>query len=295
MPQTKTSKARTYGVLTLGLAATLVVATGRPDSEAAAWIAEAGLPTMVLYLAPIAVSFAALLVGAWLAPGKPVLVRMLIYAGLGAVAGFTMAMCLNLFAAAPGLIETVTGPLAEPGLIEILLWAMTGICAVLGLMVLALALIGGSAVVAINVEEVDAEALDVLKAERVTFGWSAAGMLGLAFSVGALAVARQAGEGAAFGPVIGSIVGFVLYNIASIVLWRGFDELERRHVVDAFSISAILVTMGAFIWAVVDASVGAPPIDAAALYLTLIFVQIIATFYVTAKMMGESSVFGKLA
>lgn len=300
MSQQPKTPARTYGALTLGIVAALLAATGRPDAETLAAVTNWGLPAPIaysaMYVVPVAAIVAAILIGRWLGRGRSSLVRWGMYALCGAVAGFILGLCLELFAGVPGLIAVATGPLAEPTILDVFLWSFAGLCMALGLMIGGVALFGAGAMTALQVEEVnDPECLDVHKRERPVFGWSAFGMATLGLSCAALAVARQAGEGERLVPVAVALFAFILSAWASYRLWRGFDEMQRRQVMDACASSAIVVTLGTFVWALAQALGLAPAIDATGVFLALCVVQIVVASYVTTRAVGGTSLLGKPA
>lgn len=293
------SRVRGGGWISLCLLGALVVSTGRPNPETLASLTGAGVPESVsvpaLYVAPVVGIALVLLLGSVLGKGRSTRVRWLIYAACGGAAGFFMGVCLDLFAAVPGIIESLVGPLAEAGGVEIALWALTGLCIFMGLMVGAFALFGRPAVSAMQVEEVDPECLDVRRAERVGFGVSAIGMITLAIATGALATARLAPEDNRLVIISVALAAALASAILNYVLWRGFDEMQRRHVVDGYASSAVVVTLGAFVWAALHAVGAAPVIDAAGVFVVLTIVQLIATVIVTSKVIGDMSAAGKAA
>ncbi len=290
----------TYGVVTLGLLAAAMVATGAPDAETAAWVAERGVPTALavpaMYVIPIAAIVAALLLARALGRGRPFWLRWTLYGVLGAAGGFVMGLCLELFAGVPGLITALIGPMAEATMLDMCLWVIGTMCIVLGLMIGGIALFGRNAVAALQVEEtteIDFE--DLRRAERRVFAWSSAGMLALGVACCALAVMRQAEASALIGPLVVAIAAAGLSVVASYVLWRGFDEMQRRHVVDGYSVSAIVLTVGSFVWALFEPLGYAPPLSATGVFLALIFVQLLATSYVTSAAVGQINAAGKPA
>jgi len=294
-----TPKVQGRGVLTLGIVGALVVATGAPDVETLASITGWGVPEPIaragMYVAPVLAIVVAMLIGRALGKGRPMGVRWLLYALLGGFAGFFMGLCLDLFVGVPNIIAMLSGPLAEPGEIEMILWSLGALCIALGLMVGLIGLVGQPAVSALQVEDADPECVEVRKSERGVFTLSGIGMATLGIACAALAVSRQVAESERFGPVIVAFVAGLLSVVASYVLWRGFDEMQRRHVVDGYAASAIVVTLGAFAWAGLQTLGLAPPIDAAGVFVSLIFVQLIATSLVTSSVMGQMSMFGKPA
>lgn len=292
--------ARGYGALTIAIAAALFAATGRPDVETLAAVTAWGLPAQIayaaMYVVPVAGIVAAILIGRLLGRGRSSIVRWSIYAFCGGVGGFILGLCLDLFVGVPDFVALATGPLAEPTLLDTLLWSFAGLCVALGAMVGVIALFGRSGMSALQVEEIsDPECMDVHRRERPVFGWSALGMATLGIGCGALAIARQASEDARLLPVAVALIACVLSAWASYVLWRGFDEMQRRHVVDGYAASAIVATLGSFLWALAQALGLLPAIDATGVFLTLCVVQIVVTSYVTASTVGQTSMLGKPA
>lgn len=300
MTQKRSSAASSgYGVLTLGVAGALLAATGVPEPESLAQLQSWGLPEAAaratLYVAPVVVILAAVVLGRIVGRGRSSTVRWSIYAVFGGVAGFITAFCLELFAGVPGLIERIAGPLAEATVLDAFLWILSAYCIFIGLMLTGISMFGRPALTAMQLEEVDPECLEVRRAERAVFGWSALGLAALGIACGALAVARQAGVDARLTPIAIALAAGLLSAIANYVLWRGFDEMQRRNVVNGYAVSAVVVTLAAFVWAVLQSAALAPALDATGVFLALIFIQICATTYVTSKAMGDMSLVGKPA
>lgn len=292
-------KVQGKGVVTLAIGGALLAATGVPTADTLANVTAWGVPDPVarvgLYVTPILGMIAAVLAGRLLSKGRPRGVRWIIYGVLGALAGFLLGICLDLFAGLPGLIAMVVGPLAEPDGIDIIIWSIGGLCIAIGVMVGLIGIGGQPFVSALQVEETDPECVEVRKSERGVFVLSGVGLATLGISCAALAISRQADEAARLGPVLVAFVAAVVSVGSNYALWRGFDEMQRRHVVDGYSTSAIVATLGAFIWAALQSLGLAQPIDAAGVFATLILVQLTATSWVTASVMGQTSMFGKPA
>lgn len=292
-------KVRGNGVLTLAVAGALLSATGAPVADTLADVIAWGAPEPIaraaLYVVPVLGMVAAVLLGRVLGKGRSRGVRWILYAVLGAFAGFLLGRCLDLFAGLPGLIELAVGPLAEPDGVGIVIWAIGALCIALGVMVGLIGVVGQPVVNALQVEETDPECVEVHKNERGVFALSGFGMATLGIACAALAVSRQAGEAERLLPVLVAFVAAVLSVGANYALWRGFDEMQRRHVVNGYSTSAIVVTLGAFAWAGLQALGLAQPVDAAGVFATLVIVQLIATSWVTSSVMGQTSMFGKPA
>lgn len=66
-------------------------------------------------------------------------------------------------------------------------------------------------------------------------------------------------------------------------MWRGFDEMQRRHVVDGFAMSAIVLTLGAFVWAAAHTLGYVPTLDAALVFIVLTIVQVVTAGYAATR------------
>jgi hypothetical protein len=299
MAEAKSNRTGGYGVITLGVLAALMVATGRPEPDTLATVTGWGVPdgvaTAALYVVPVVLIVCALLVGRALGRGRSVTFRWTVYALLGAVAGFVLGLCLEVFAGAPALVASLTGPLGEPTVLDVFLWCLTAFCLFSGVMVGLIGAFGRSAVVAIQVEDADAEFVEPMRSERGMFAWSAVGMVTLAIACAGLAIARQADEAARFAPIAIAIVAAIASIATNYAMWRGFDEMQRRHVVEGYAASAIVVTLGSFAWALAEAAGLVTELDATGVFLALIFVQLVAVTFVTSRAMGETAMLGKPA
>lgn len=295
-----TPRARTYGVVTIIVAGVLVSATGAPVPKTLGMLTGLGLPDVaargVLHAAPVLLFAGAILGGRALARGRSRNIRWMLYGLAGAFAGFFTAFCLDLFAGAPGLLVALNGPLAEPGAIEICLWALGGMSLFVSLMVAAIAAFGTPAAQALQVEQdVDPECIEVRRAERAIYAMSSLGMFTLGVASLALAIARQAAEGATLAPSVVALTAGWISVVANYLLWRNLDELQRRQVVNGYSTSAIVATLGAFGWAVGQAAGFLPSLDAGAVFLVMTLVQLIAMTVVTSSAMGQVSTQRRLA
>jgi hypothetical protein len=63
--------------------------------------------------------------------------------------------------------------------------------------------------------------------------------------------------------------------------------LQRRQVVDAFSVSAVFMTLGVFAWAIGQTLGLLPPLDAAGCFVAISFVQLVVTTFVSAAAAGD--------
>lgn len=290
-PASKPATSR--GVLTMGIAAALLSATGQATPKTLARLVELGLPDIaaraILHAAPVILIIGAVIIGRALGRGQSKLVRGVIYALCGMVAGFFTAYCLDLLVGVPAAIEALNGPLAEPDVIEIALWTYGAIVISMGLMVAVIATFGPPGAQAINLEDdLDPEALDIRKAERASFGLSAVGLVAMGVASIALSIARQSADGAVLGPCLIAIAAGLVGVLLSFVLWSRLDELQRRQVVDAYATSAVLFTLVAFGLVVAQALDVAPPFDAGAVFVGLSITQLVATFVATASFAGKA-------
>ncbi len=60
-------------------------------------------------------------------------------------------------------------------------------------------------------------------------------------------------------------------------------EMQRRHVVEGFAASAIVLTLGAFAWAAAQTLGYAPSLDAALVFIVLTVVQVVTTGYAATR------------
>ena len=283
---------KSRGVLTMGIGAALLSATGQPVPKLLNQLTGMGMPDLAarltLHAIPVLLILAAVLVGQIAGRGRTKNVRWALYGLLGAVAGFFTAFCLDLLVGVPALIVALNGPLAEPEVIELALWTLGGITIASGLMVAAIAAFGPPAAYAMNLEpDICEDALDIRKPERKAYGVSSIGMVTLGVASIALSIARQSGPGAVLGPCIVAMVAGAISILVNVVLWNGLDELQRRQVVDAFSVSAVFMTLGAFAWSIGQLLGFLPPIDAAGAFVAISFVQLVVTTFVSAAAAGD--------
>ncbi len=286
-------KRRAAGVLTMGVAAALLSATGQPTPKVLARLAELGLPDLAARLAvhavPVVLVVSAVLLGRALGKGRSKMMRWIIYALLGGVVGFFTGYTMDILVALPALIQAVNGPLAEPSVTDIALWAIGAMCIVLGLMMAALAVFGSPAAYAIELEpHDDPEAMDIRKAERGIFGLSCAGTFATGIASIALAIAQQSGDGATTGPSIIALVAGAASVFANVILWNLMDELQRRQVVNAYAVSAVILTAGAFVWSIAEVQGLVPPFSASATFVAITLAQIIAGFIITTAAAGNA-------
>lgn len=280
-------RVRVYGYLTLSICALLLVATGRPTTEALQWLAGLGaskdVAPLLAHLAPALVLVLLMALAHVLTRKAPLLLRWVAYMGLGALAGFTLGFFLEVFVGAGALITAALGPLNEPGLIETGLWVLAAACLTLAATTGFVAALGSVGAAAIQVEPAAPEDLDVRGRERGMMGWSAAGMASLGVACGALALARQAEIDLRAGAIVVACLGYFISSLISLILWRGLDELQRRMVIDSYAVSGLIVTLGAFAWAAASASGALGDIDASLLFVVLTAMQLSVAVHVSAK------------
>jgi hypothetical protein len=283
---------KSRGVLTIGIGAALLSATGQPAPKLFNQLVGMGLPDLAarltLHAIPVVLILGAVLIGQMAGRGRSKNVRWALYGLLGAVAGFFTAFCLDLLVGVPAMIEALNGPLAEPEVIEIALWAFGGVTIATGLMVAAIAAFGPPAAYAMNLEpDICEDALDIRKPERKAYGVSSIGLIALGVASIALSIARQSGPDAVLGPCIVAMVAGAISIMTNLVLWKGLDELQRRQVVDAFSVSAVFMTIGAFAWAIGQTLGLLPPVDVAGAFVSVSILQLVVTMVVSAAAAGD--------
>ena len=292
-PEASKSPRRSAGVITIGIGAVLLSATGQPTPRVLARLAEIGLPDLVARLAvhvlPVVLIVSAVLLGQALGKGRTKMIRWIIYALLGGVAGFFTGYCMDLLVGVPAAIEAINGPLAEPSVIDVGLWTLGGISIATAIMVAAIAAFGPPAAYAINIEpDIDPEAMDIRKPERAIFGLSSAGLAALGVACIALAIARQSGDGATLGPNIVALVAGAACVFINILVWNQLDELQRHQVVNAYAVSAVMFTIGTFVWSIAEGQGLLPAFDAGAAFVTISLVQMVTASIVTGKMAGDA-------
>lgn len=292
MPAPASKPMPPLGIAVLAVALAAISATGRPEPESLAMMASLGLPdwagALTVHAIPVVLAVVVLVAGRMITRRMATGVKWVVYALLGMVVGMVTAWHLELFAGVPALIEAANGPLVEAEDTEIMLWAVGSICMLMAVMVGAVALFGSNAAKAMQVEEVDPELLDVRRAERGLYAYSAFGMATLAIACMALAIARQSLPEMRVGPL--AIAGVAALACVGVnwFLWLRCDELQRRTVINGYAVSAVAATIGAFGWAVAAAAGYAGQIDAAAAFVALTIVQMIASMTATASMMGKT-------
>lgn len=304
MPRTITANAqarsRGYGFITLIVLFGALIATGRPSDKTVetviAWGMPEGFAPTAMYVLPLIAMILALSVGVFLMRGlRKGLLRYLGFAALGAVSGMALGFCLDLFVGVGDWLNASVGPLQEAEPVEIGLFTLGGFVLYLGLMTGAFALFGRAAVVAMQVDDVDPDCVEVMRSERRMFALSAIASLPLGLACIALGVARLAPDELRAAPVIIALVAGLISAVANYMLWRQMDEMQRRNVVEGYAVSAIVATLGAFVWSALAALGQAPAMDAAAVFLLIVAVQLVAALVITITAAGNASLFGKPA
>jgi hypothetical protein len=293
------NRVRGFGLVTLAALAALLSATGRPEADALAGLTGAGVPQGIaialLHATPVVLIVGAIVLGQWLGKGRTQGMRWVIYGVFGAFAGAGMAFALDLFAGVPELAARLTGPLAEATLLDSFLWILAAYCITMGGLIGAIAFGGRPAVAALQIDEADAECLEVRRLERRVYAWASFATITIGVACAALAVGRQADEAARLAPVVVAFITAFASAFANYRLWSGFDEMQRRHVVEGYAYSGAFLTLAAFVWAGLQALGYAPGLDAVGVFLALVLVQMIATSYVTSMAVGHFSTVGKPA
>lgn len=286
MSSANPSAPRSRGVLTMTVLAAALSAVSQPTPKTLASLIASGVPEtgarLLLHVTPVLLIIGALVFGRVLGRGRAKTTRWMIYALLGAVAGFGTAYCLDLLIGVPSTIAAINGPMREPDDLDVILWAIGSLMMALAAMLTAVAAIGSPAAYAISIEEdADPEAYDVRRSERRMFGVSAAALVMTGIAYVSLAVARQSEAAAVVAPVVVASVAAVASLALNIVLWRALDEMQRRTVISGYALSAIAATIAAFGWALVQATGNAPPIDGSAALVFLSITQLIVTSFAT--------------
>lgn len=283
---------RPLGIPVLALALAGVSATGKAEPESIAMMTGVGLPawaaTLAIHSIPVVLAVALLLIGRAVTRKRSTGVKWIIYGLLGMIVGMVTAFHMELFAGVPGLIEAANGPLVEAETVEVALWTLGGFGVIMAVTVGAIAMFGSNAAQALQVEECEPEMLEVRRAERSFYAYSAFGMATLGIACMALAVARQSLPDMRVGPLLIAGIAAVASVGANWILWRQCDELQRRTVVNGYAVSAVAATLGAFSWAIAAAAGYVGQVDAAAAFVALTVIQLVATASTTATMMGKA-------
>jgi hypothetical protein len=266
-------------------------ATGAPTPKTVALLERSGvgpdLAGPLLHVAPLVIAVAAWFLMRVLAHGRGATGRALIYAGVGGAVGFALAFCLDLFVGVLSAIERITGPLRESGKLDLIAWTVAGVSFFWAALMALAAMFGAPALRAMTSEQADPECFDVRGRERRHFAVSAIGMAGQGLFVGALAVAHQLDTASAvvrLGVAGAVALGAFAFAWSSWTLWRDFDELQRRAVVEAYAWSGFIASIGCLAWATLESLALAPPLTAFGAVVALVILQTVATFVVTASL-----------
>jgi hypothetical protein len=289
-PEVTKKRSLTRPVLTVGVAFAILSATGAPTPKTLARLEGAGLSpdlaAAALHVAPVFIAMAGLAGGLVLSRGRSPLARGVMLGLTGAVIGFLLAMCLDLFVGVLPAMEAVTGPMRDASGLDIAAWSLAAVSILYGAITLAISGFGKPAMEAINFEGVEAACLEVRGRDRGMFAWSSLGLVGQGVAIGALAVLHQIGPEAAGavrgGAVVAITLGALAFAWSSWSIWTSMDELMRRMSVESYAWSGGVATVGGLVWAVLEALRLAPPLTAYGMLVGLIFVQTMTVFLIAA-------------
>lgn len=289
--QTQTGPRRSSAgaMLVSGTGAMAVLsATGTPTADTVQTLVNAGLPQAaagpLLHLAPIAAT--AILILAMRAVGPKVgpMTRLFVYAGGGGLIGFFTAFCLDLFAAIPPVIASLAGPMREANSIDIAARATVAFSIAMALMTASVAAFGTPAVRAMQITDADPECASVAGQDRSQNALSSIGLFGQGLFVAALAVANQAEvqtPALQTGAAIAAILGAALFGWSSLALWRSFDEMLRRVVMEAYAWTGLLASVACLAWAVLESLHIVAPMTGYGAMVTLVALQTFVTMIVS--------------
>jgi len=277
-------------VLTTGAGFALLSVTGSPTAKTAKRLADAGVPSdqaaILLHVAPVLIAMVGLAIGLMAVRGRGPVFKSALLAGVGGVIGFLTAFCLDLFVGVLPALERITGPLRETNGVDIAAWSLATLSLLYGVLTLAIARFGTSAMQAINFENVDPECLEIRKKDRGTFALSSIGLIGQGVFLGALAVLHQLAPDASGalrgGAVVVLALGVIAFTMTSWMIWRSMDELMRRMVVESYAWSGLFATVGTLVWATLEALKYAPPVTAYAVIVLMLFVQTMTVMFIAA-------------
>lgn len=270
-------------------------ATSLPEPFARKLLAPMGLKGFAADIAAhtIPVAFAALLIA--LVPmvvrGRSQSFRIGVLFVSGGLAGMLTSVFLLLFGRLEPLLTGWVGELRAPLTADIFGWALAALSVAMAVMVWAISVFGAPAARAISVQDCDPEDYDFRTAERQTFGLSAIGGLGQGICVGAIVLANQAlapSPEAKLALVAITVLGVVLFTWSSLRLWRDFDEMMRRVVMDAYAWSAILLTPVLVGWALFGALNLVPEMSAYVAFLVMIAVQTLCSTGLSLAKQGSA-------
>lgn len=273
-----------------GLAAAALSATATVDEKRLAMLVGQGIDAdqaaWVLHIAPVALVLILGPIGWALSRGRSPGVRMGIYGFTGGLIGFITAFCLNVFAAFVPGVEQLTGRWRTFEDIDVLASALAVLCLILGLFMGVLATFGTPALKLMSTDT-DPECTTVRPRDRGQFFWSAVGLLGQGICVGALLLLHLTTEPsvAVRTALLGlCAAGAALFTVSSIVLWRRFDELFRRIVMDSYAWSGIAATVGVLLWSALQAAAILPAASAYAITIILLTFQTVVSMFLSTKL-----------
>jgi hypothetical protein len=287
------------GLVTIAIIAAVVSATGAPAVKTVAHLVSLGVPTAaagpVLHVVPVVVAMLGLLVTRMLAKGRGLMTRTSIYALSGAVIGFIMGVCLDLFVGVIPALEWLTGPLSESSNLDVAAWSTSAVSLFLAAYTALVALFGtpaARAMAAMDVEEIDPEWTEVRARDRVKYAVSTVGLLGQGVFIGALAVANQVDASAsmtrmAIAITVGLGAGAAVWS--SWTLWRSFDEMLRRTVIEAYAWSGVIATVVCLAWAVLESLNLAPVLSAYGAIVALVILQTVASLVIGSMAMAPTN------
>lgn len=292
-PMTQSRSAVRLGpaALWVGLAG-LFSAMSAPAPDAPALLASVGVPAgwaaPVAHLAPVVLMGLVVIATDVLASRLNKTARVIALGLAGGVVGFCTAFVLDAFAGLAPLAERLAGPIGAPGGVDVAAWGLFGVSIFCGLLVLVIGAFGTPAARAVQMTRTDADTMDVRPRERADYVLSGVGMVGQAVFLAALALAHQAqgplSPAASITLTAIAATGAVVFSGSSILLWRRFDELMRRVVVDAYAVSAVIATIAAAVWAFAEVAGLAPPLSAYAATVALLGVQTVAAMWISTAL-----------
>lgn len=273
----------------VGLAA-VMSATATVDEKRYAWLIDAGLDpavaSMTLHAAPLVVTGVLVPLAAVTMRAMPTPRRLFGYGVAGMIVGFLTALCLNLFDGFVPLVEGLVGPLAAPTFWVMFGWLLTFVgflqAGGMGL----IAAFGTPAMRALSTQDSGVGA-DVDPRDRRQLGWAALGLGAQATATGGLTLLQQA-----MAPsLVASITLAVVMTGAVLViawcnwrLWRLYDELFRKIVVEAMAWSGALLTVFALVWAGLEGVGLSAPLSAYGLILLMVATQLLCATVLSLRL-----------
>lgn len=274
-------KPRGRMVLTVTGLLILLSATGAATPKTVAKLQAMGLGLteahVLLHVAPVLFCALAAVAAQMIAAGRSTPVRFGIYGALGLTTGFLLGYCLDLFVGAGAALEAAFGP-SEMRDEHVIGWTVTILALTWALMLGAIAVFGTPAARALQEADSDPDCAEVRPRDRAISREGALGMAALGVSTGALTILAQMGPAGPTAAILAaiSVLGFLGSTLASWSIWRRSDELQQRAVLQAYTASALAVTLGVFAWAVATSLGAEITLSAYALYIAFTVVQFIA-------------------